>query len=40
MDYTGGQATEIYSEIVDDGAIVVKDESEIRDLLMSMDSDQ
>jgi iron complex transport system ATP-binding protein len=40
MDYTGGQAMEIYSELVDDGAIVVKDESEIRDLLMSMDSDQ
>ena len=40
MDYTGGQATEIYSELVDDGAIVVKDESEIRDLLMSMDSNQ
>jgi iron complex transport system ATP-binding protein len=40
MDYTGGQATDMYNEIVDNGAIVVKDESEIQNILMSMDIDQ
>lgn len=39
MDYTDGQATEIYNEIIDDGAIVVKDESEIQNILMSLDSE-
>ncbi|MGB9595107.1 MAG: ABC transporter ATP-binding protein [Candidatus Poribacteria bacterium] len=39
MDYTDGQATEIYNEIIDDGAIVVKDESEIQNILMSMDNE-
>jgi iron complex transport system ATP-binding protein len=38
MDYTGGKATEIFNELVDDGAIVVKDESELFNFLMSMDS--
>ncbi len=39
MDYTGGQATEIYNEIVDDGAIVVKDESEIQNILMALENE-
>ncbi len=38
MDYTDGRATEIFNELVDDGAIVVEDESEAFDLLMSMDT--
>jgi len=39
MDYTGGQATEIYNEIVDDGAIIARDESEIQNILMSLDNE-
>jgi iron complex transport system ATP-binding protein len=38
MDYTDGRATEIFNELVDDGAIVVKDESEAFEILMSMDN--
>lgn len=38
MDYTGGKATEIYNELIDNGAIVVKDEAELFNVLMSMDT--
>lgn len=38
MDYTGGKATEIYNELVDNGAIVVKDETELFNILTSMDA--
>lgn len=38
MDYTGGKATEIYNELVDNGAIVVKDETELFNVLTSMDA--
>ncbi len=38
MDYTGGKATEIYSELIDNGAIVVKDETELFNVLTSMDT--
>jgi hypothetical protein len=37
MDYTDGRATEIFNELLDDGAIVVKDESDVFDILMSME---
>jgi len=35
MDYTGGKATEIFNEIINEGATVVEDESEVFNLLMS-----
>lgn len=38
MDYTGGKAAEIYNELIDNGAIVVKDEAELFNVLMSMDT--
>ncbi|MGQ9607928.1 MAG: heme ABC transporter ATP-binding protein [bacterium] len=38
MDYTGGKATEIYNELIDNGAIVVKDEAELFNVLTSMDT--
>jgi iron complex transport system ATP-binding protein len=38
MDYTGGKATEIFTELLDDGAIVVKDESDLFNILMAMDN--
>lgn len=38
MDYTDGRATEIFNELIDDGAVIVKDESEAFDVLMSMDN--
>jgi iron complex transport system ATP-binding protein len=38
MDYTGGKATEMFDELVDDGAIVVKDESDLFNILMAMDN--
>ncbi|HGJ64787.1 TPA: ABC transporter ATP-binding protein, partial [bacterium] len=37
MDYTDGRATEIFNELLDDGAIVAKDESDVFDILMSME---
>jgi len=38
MDYTGGKAIEIFNELIDDGAIVIKDESDLSNILMTMDS--
>ncbi len=37
MDYTNGKATEIYNDLIDNGAIVVKDETELFNILTSMD---
>jgi iron complex transport system ATP-binding protein len=38
MDYTDGKATEIYNELIDDGAVVVKDESDLFNILMTIDN--
>lgn len=38
MDYTNGRATEIYNELIDNGAIVVKDDSELFNILESIDT--
>ena len=38
MDYTNGRATKIYDELVSNGAIVISDESEINNILVSMEA--
>jgi cobalamin transport system ATP-binding protein len=37
MDYTDGEATRIFNELSDNGATVVKDESEALNIIMSLD---